>query len=90
LAQLLHDLKKVFGNWKYIVEVIEFQKRGLPHAHIAVKVLFTQPYITPDQIDSVVTAYIPSNPQDHLLINEFMTHHHTGENDTASSRDGCY
>lgn len=32
-------IRKHFGSVVYIVRVVEFQKRGLPHAHIVVKVL---------------------------------------------------
>lgn len=39
LQRFIHELKKILGI-HYIVYVIEFQKRGLPHAHIIVKVLY--------------------------------------------------
>jgi hypothetical protein len=38
LQRLLDLLKTKFGHLLYIVHVIEFQKRGFPHAHIVVKV----------------------------------------------------
>jgi hypothetical protein len=38
LERLLHFLKTNMGGLTYIVRVVEFQKRGLPHAHIVVKV----------------------------------------------------
>jgi hypothetical protein len=41
----------------FLMYVIEFQKRGLPHAHIAIKVN-PEPQ-TPDEIDAVVTAEYP-------------------------------
>jgi hypothetical protein len=37
LAKLLAEIKSIFGV-NYFVYVIEFQKRGLPHAHIVLKV----------------------------------------------------
>jgi hypothetical protein len=40
LQRLLDLLKTKFGHLLYIVHVIEFQKRGFPHAHIVVKVNF--------------------------------------------------
>jgi hypothetical protein len=40
LQRLLDILKTKFGHMLYIVHVIEFQKRGFPHAHIVVKVPF--------------------------------------------------
>ena len=41
----------------FLMYVVEFQKRGLPHAHIAIKVN-PQPQ-TPEELDAVVTAEYP-------------------------------
>jgi hypothetical protein len=38
LKGLLARLRKSFGHTKYIIRVTEFQKRGLPHAHIIITV----------------------------------------------------
>jgi hypothetical protein len=38
LKRLLHILRTKFGRVCYIIKIIEFQKRGLPHAHIIIKV----------------------------------------------------
>ena len=38
LEKVLHVLQTHFGEKKYLIEVIEFQKRGFPHAHILIKV----------------------------------------------------
>jgi hypothetical protein len=38
LRRLLYLIRSKFGGIVYIIKVIEFQKRGLPHAHIIVKV----------------------------------------------------
>ncbi|KAJ8580114.1 hypothetical protein M405DRAFT_753661 [Rhizopogon salebrosus TDB-379] len=38
LQRLLDILRKRLGEVKYMIKVIEFQKRGLPHAHIIIKV----------------------------------------------------
>ena len=38
LRRLLHILRTRFGLIIYLIKVIEFQKRGLPHAHIIIKV----------------------------------------------------
>lgn len=43
--------------------VVEFQKRGLPHAHIAVRLQGRQPR-TPDEIDTYISAEIPPNKPD--------------------------
>ena len=57
----------------YEMYVIEFQKRGLPHAHIVIKTNW-EPQ-TPDEIDSILPAEIPREPgrlQD--LVLQFMVH----------------
>jgi hypothetical protein len=38
LDQLLQLLRTKFGDVIYSIRVIEFQKRGFPHAHIIIKV----------------------------------------------------
>ncbi|KAG2745964.1 hypothetical protein P692DRAFT_20849641 [Suillus brevipes Sb2] len=38
LEKVLHILRTRFGTKKYLIKVIEFQKRGFPHAHIIFKV----------------------------------------------------
>lgn len=38
LQRLLKLLRKKFGHLIYMIKVIEFQKRGWPHAHIIIKV----------------------------------------------------
>ncbi|KAG2743144.1 hypothetical protein P692DRAFT_20850601 [Suillus brevipes Sb2] len=43
LEKVLHVLRTRFGEKKYLIKVIEFQKRGFPHAHIIFKVLKMTP-----------------------------------------------
>jgi Helitron helicase-like domain at N-terminus len=38
LKALLARLRKIFGHPRYIIRVTEFQKRGIPHAHIIIAV----------------------------------------------------
>ena len=58
LKQLLHDLKegKVFGKTVAFIYVIEFQKRGLPHAHILLILHSTNKPHTPADIDCLCRA----------------------------------
>ena len=79
LDELLHDLrhKSHFGRVITIVYTIEFQKRGLPHAHI---LLFLDPKDkcpSPTNIDGIIMAEIP-NPNEDPIANEaikqFMMH----------------
>ena len=62
LLAFLEDLRSghVFGGGHavYIMTVVEFQKRGLPHAHIALRIAGAQP-LTPAEIDSFVSAELP-------------------------------
>lgn len=77
LALLEQALKTMFphaGGLLYCIHSIEFQKRGLPHAHILLK--FRSDCITASDIDAVVSAEIPSNPRDAALVRNFMIHQH--------------
>ena len=71
LDELLHDLrhKSHFGRVIAIVYTIEFQKRGLLHAHI---LLFLDPKDkcpSPTDIDGIVMAKIP-DPNEDPVANE--------------------
>lgn len=46
LEKVLQVLHTSFGTKKYMIKVIEFQKRGFPHAHIIIKVSLTSLYPT--------------------------------------------
>lgn len=50
---------------------VEWQKRGLPHAHI---LLWLQDGIRPDQIDSVISAELP-DPNQSPRIFEILSKH---------------
>ena len=51
---------QIFGKILGEVGVIEFQKRGLPHAHILyILDKESDPFDTPERIDSCVSAEIP-------------------------------
>ncbi|XP_030928349.1 uncharacterized protein LOC115954586 [Quercus lobata] len=91
LDELLHDLrhKSHFGRVIAIVYTIEFQKRGLPHAHI---LLFLDPKDkcpSPTDIDGIIMAEIP-DPDDDPVANEavkqFMMHGPCG---SANPKSPC-
>lgn len=44
LQVLLNLLRTCFGHILYMVRVIEFQKRGLPHCHLLLKVCYIPSY----------------------------------------------
>merc|ERR1712214_63135 len=46
------------------MNVIEFQKRGLPHCHILIILADHDRDMTPEFVDSIVTAELPPSPDD--------------------------
>ena len=50
------------GQKIYLLYIVEFQKRGLPHAHLALRVE-PQP-LTTDEIDEVISAEVPPQSED--------------------------
>jgi hypothetical protein len=74
-SKLMSTLRTMFpnaGRLVYSITSIEFQKRGLPHAHILLK--YDKECITAEDIDQVISATIPNNPSDAELVKKFMTH----------------
>ena len=67
-------LRKQFGGLTYEISVVEFQKRGLPHAHIVVKLLQDPPL---SAIDGFISAELPDpleNPTLYNLVRRFHMH----------------
>ncbi|CAB3235853.1 unnamed protein product [Arctia plantaginis] len=58
--------KNIFGPSKAFVYSVEWQKRGLPHAHI---LLWLANKVQPDSIDAIISAEIPDQQQDPILHN---------------------
>jgi hypothetical protein len=74
LEQALKTMFPHAGGLLYCIHSIEFQKRGLPHAHVLLK--YRKDCITAADIDAVVSAEIPSNPSDAALVQGSMLHKH--------------
>ncbi|XP_062085732.1 uncharacterized protein LOC133791836 [Humulus lupulus] len=79
LFQLMHDLKKeqLFGKIISCIYTIEFQKRGLPHAHILLFLHSTLKNPSADHIDNIISAEIPDlnvDPDGYNAVNKFMIH----------------
>src|SRR5207245_726776 len=59
---LIQDIRKdALGAWAGHLYTIEFQKRGLPHAHI---IVFLQPHsklCTPQDVDSLMSSEFPDS-----------------------------
>ena len=69
--------KKFFGEVAAHVHVIEFQKRGLPHAHFLIILKSNYKITNPDQYDEIISAEIPDNdkyPMLHDLVIKHMMH----------------
>lgn len=79
LKQLLFDIikQKIFGLVVAHIYVIEFQKRGLPHAHILIILHPDYKIRGSDEIDSIVCAEIPNrlkNPDLFHVVTKYMVH----------------
>ncbi|XP_042027246.1 uncharacterized protein LOC121774434 [Salvia splendens] len=69
LDNLIRDLK--------IVYMVEFQKRGLPHAHILLFLSNEDKQPKPQRIDEIISAELPDqviDPHYHEYVKEFMMH----------------
>ena len=64
--QLINDLTHggILGEVVAHMHVIEFQKRGLPHAHILLILADHDRLVTPALVNSVVTAELPPCPDE--------------------------
>jgi Helitron helicase-like domain at N-terminus len=76
LQSLLKDIARgVLGEVSAYLYTIEFQKCGLPHAHI---IVFLKPHAklhTPEDIDSLMSSKFPTANDELLqLIKKFMVH----------------
>lgn len=75
LSKLMSILRTMFpdvGPPQYSIMSIEFQKRGLPHAHILIK--YKYECLRSEDIDQVISAVIPEDPGDAELVKKFMLH----------------
>lgn len=78
LDRIINDIMsgKVFGKAIFHVHVIEFQKRMLPHAHIAIGLAENEPLseFRPDKINEYIYAEIPDRTKNPKLF-EVITRH---------------
>ncbi|KAF7826876.1 uncharacterized protein G2W53_018040 [Senna tora] len=77
LNMLMRDITKdLFGSCRADIYKIEFQKRGLPHAHILIWFNTEDKLTSEALIDSIICAEIPdpdSNPALYEVVKAFMT-----------------
>jgi len=76
LRSLIRDIKAgVLGAWSAYFYTIEFQKRGLPHAHIIVFLKPEAKLRTPEDIDSLMSSEFPTYNDALLeLVQGMMVH----------------
>ncbi|KAK7311202.1 hypothetical protein RJT34_09186 [Clitoria ternatea] len=68
---------------------IEFQKRGLPHAHILLFLHSSSKYPTPEDIDKIISAEIPNQDQNKDLYELVKTHMIHGPCGLANTSSPC-
>eukprot|EP00116_Pleurobrachia_bachei_P000295 sb/3460557/ len=88
LKEFHEDLKVAFGEQQAASGVIEFQKRGLPHTHIAVWLKDGYKFRAVEHIDKYIRADIPdpvTEPELHKIVTTSMLHECS---DTRCMQDG--
>ncbi|XP_074306204.1 uncharacterized protein LOC141641444 [Silene latifolia] len=90
LEQLMDCLKKdrYFGDVVANIYTIEFQKRGLPHAHILLWLKKDGSQVSPEYIDSIIKAEIPDKdeePELYNIVSQFMVHGPCGDDNPSCS-----
>jgi hypothetical protein len=91
LDELMNDLLELHVLGVDIAHcfVIEFQKRGLPHAHILLIMREEDRIHTIEDVDSVVQAFIPNKGADEKLY-ELVLQHMVHDCCTGNPNDVCY
>ncbi|XP_074346805.1 uncharacterized protein LOC141685608 [Apium graveolens] len=89
LQQLIHYVKKEqpFGKVIACLYTIEFQKRGLPHAHILLFLHTSMKNPSPEYIDTIISAEIPDINIDHdgyNAVKKSMLHGPCGQVNASS------
>jgi hypothetical protein len=91
IDEFIRDVKKnnIFGRSVAYLHVIEFQKRGRPHAHIVITLAVEDKLVDSDSIDQVVCAELPNpltHPRLHAIVTKAMLHGPCGQ---ANPRQSC-
>ena len=89
LYALLDDIEKhhVLGKPIAKIHVIEFQKRGLPHAHILLILRSEDKPNDGQQVDRMISAEIPdcaTQPRLHEIVTKHMIHGPCGKHNMNS------
>ncbi|KAL6515257.1 hypothetical protein OROHE_018889 [Orobanche hederae] len=97
LDMLINDIKKkqIFGETKAVIYTIEFQKRGLPHAHILLFMAQKEKNLTAEKIDQIICAEIPDENTDlayYNVVSDLMIHGPCGaanKNSPCMDKEKC-
>ncbi|GAA0187142.1 hypothetical protein LIER_34430 [Lithospermum erythrorhizon] len=65
---------ELFGTIVSVVHVVEFQKRGLPHAHFLIILKQSAKYLSPKTYDRIVSEKFPDKISDPYLYGLVMKH----------------
>ena len=57
---MVHLRKDFYGKRRYIIRVIEYQRRWLPHVHIALAC--EEVPLTPEAVDAIISCEVPAEP----------------------------
>ncbi|XP_028753423.1 uncharacterized protein LOC114713014, partial [Neltuma alba] len=79
--------QKIFGKIRAEIYTIEFQKRGLPHAHIILFLEHDDKPRTPEDVDKLICAEIPDkelDPELYELVGNYMIHGPCGHSNKNS------
>ncbi|XP_070004772.1 uncharacterized protein [Nicotiana sylvestris] len=73
LDRMIKDLRdnKIFGEVKAVIYTVEFQKRGLSHAHILLFLLNKYPNV--GDIDGIISAELPDKKMHKALSKKFVS-----------------
>ncbi|XP_019190610.1 PREDICTED: uncharacterized protein LOC109185068 [Ipomoea nil] len=79
LDALIKEIRsgEVFGKVTAVIYTVEFQKRGLPHAHILLFLSHNDAQTLCQNIDLIISAEIPDrgmDPEYYKIVEEFMIH----------------
>ncbi|KAH9622346.1 hypothetical protein KSS87_022355, partial [Heliosperma pusillum] len=91
LDELMTDLKDrhIFGRTMAAVYTVEFQKRGLPHAHILLFLHRDDKFPAAADVDKIISAEIPDPVEDHVLHFVVCAHMLHGPCGTANRNSPC-
>ncbi|KAL6581726.1 hypothetical protein OROMI_005740 [Orobanche minor] len=97
LDQIIKDMteNRIFGSTRAVIYTVEFQKRGLPHAHILLFLKRDRKTPIADDVDQIISAEIPdqvAHPRLYELVSTHMMHGlcSSSGNEKACMKKGKY